>query len=83
MFKWYYFAILSQIPDKNLVKEASQKIYVNEYFHIINSCIYFYAKNGYGNAKFNLNYFEKKLQVSATARNYKTMVKVLAMASDG
>ena len=77
-----YFAILSDIPSKDLVAIALEKVYADEYYHILNDCIYFYAKKGYGNAKFSLNYFEKKLQVSATARNYKTMLKLLSMSSE-
>lgn len=77
-----YFAILSDVPSKDLVAIASEKVYADEFYHILNDCIYFYAKNGYGNAKFNLNYFEKNLQVSATARNYKTMLKLLSMSTE-
>lgn len=75
-----YFAILSKTPKPELVTEALQKTYENEEFYILNHCIYFYCANGYGKAKFNLNYFEKKLNVNATARNYKTMVKLLELS---
>lgn len=75
-----YFAILSEVPDKDLVKEASNKIYENEEYAIINDAIYFYCGKGYGNAKFSLNFFERKLKINATSRNYKTMVKLLAMS---
>lgn len=59
-----------------------QKTYANETFHIIKDCIYFYSENGYGNTKFNLNYFEKTLDVNATTRNYKTIVRLMTMASE-
>lgn len=75
-----YFAILSDIPNKNLVKEAYKKTYENEEYKILNDCLYFYCTNGYGNAKFNMNYFEKKLEIAATSRNYKTMVKLLSLS---
>ena len=75
-----YFAMLSEAPDKELVDEASKKVYLNEEFIILKDCIYFYCANGYGNAKFNLSYFEKKLNVNATSRNYKTMVKLLSLS---
>jgi hypothetical protein len=32
--------------------------------------------------KFNLLYFELKLKMSATARNYKTMLKLIAIADE-
>ena len=75
-----YFAILSEYPKEELVEEASQKAYENEVYLIQNDCIYFFCANGYGKAKFNLNFFERKLNVSATARNYKTMVKLLSLS---
>ena len=77
-----YFAILSNQPDTELVREASQKTYENEDYHIINDCLYLYCANGYGKAKFNLSFFEKKLRVSATSRNYKTMVKLIDLSRD-
>lgn len=77
-----YFAMLSHIPDKNLVKDAKEKIYENEEYDIIDDAIYFYCAKGYGNAKFNLNYFERKLNVNATARNYKTMLKLLSLSAE-
>ena len=75
-----YFVLLSEIPENQLVLEAIQKTYPDEEFHIINDCIYLYCPNGYGKAKFNLKYFERKLNVSATTRNYKTMVKLLSLS---
>ncbi|BAO76020.1 DUF1697 domain-containing protein [Winogradskyella sp. PG-2] len=77
-----YFAMLSEIPDNDLVKEACEKTYENEEYKILNDCLYFYCANGYGKAKFSMNYFEKKLEVAATSRNYKTMVKLLALSEN-
>ena len=55
-------------------------MYPNEEFVITNNCIYFYCSTGYGNAKYNNKFFERKLKTTATARNYKTMVKLIAMS---
>lgn len=77
-----YFAILNTKPTEENKVEASKKTYENEYYHIIDDCIYFYSVNGYGRAKFSLNYFEKKLEVKATARNYKTMLNLISMATE-
>lgn len=77
-----YFAILSEAPKEDLVQEAYKKTYENEEYEILNDALYFYCANGYGNAKFNLNFFERKLMVSATARNYKTMVKLLSLSQN-
>lgn len=76
-----YFAILNCIPDAELVQVASEKVYDGEDYYIINDCIYFYCEQGYGKAKFSLNFFERKLKVNATARNYRTMAKLLEMTT--
>lgn len=77
-----YFALLSEIPEEDLVKEAKKKTYENEEYAIIEDAIYFYCAQGYGNAKFSLNFFERKLKVAATARNFRTMVRLLAMSNE-
>lgn len=77
-----YFGILSHYPKEDLVQKAYEKVYEHEEYKIINDCIYFYSDKGYGNAKFSLNYFEKKLNVNATARNYKTVLKLLSLSTE-
>lgn len=76
-----YFIILHSIPDKNLIQSTMQIKYPNEEFQITNSCVYIYYLGGYGKAKCGTNFFEKKLKVSATARNYKTIRKLVELSS--
>ncbi|MEO5788295.1 DUF1697 domain-containing protein [Gelidibacter sp.] len=76
-----YFIMFSRIPDNELVEEVSKITFENETFVIKKDGLYFYNGAGYGQAKFNMNSFERKLNVTATARNYNTMVKLLAMSS--
>ncbi|MCB0381982.1 MAG: DUF1697 domain-containing protein [Psychroserpens sp.] len=75
-----YFVLLSEIPKAEKVREANTITYTNEEFQIINDCLYFHSSIGYGNSKFNMNLFEKTLNVKATSRNYKTMVKLLSLS---
>ena len=74
--------MLHDIPDDNLVKEASEKVYEGEEYQIINDCIYYYSAKGFGQSKFNANFFERKLNTFATVRNYNTMVKLLSLSAD-
>ena len=74
-----YFMIFLESPKEELIKEMSLIKYPNEEFYMTKNCIYFYCSLGYGRTKFNSNFFERKLKVSATARNYKTMVKLIEM----
>jgi len=77
-----YFTFLYWTPDQLLVENLGELKYPNEEIIISNSCIYFYSSMGYGNTKYNNNFFERKLKVTATARNYKTMLKLLSLSSD-
>ena len=77
-----YFSLLHSIPNKSLIEETHLISYPNEEFHITNHCVYFFSSAGYGNAKCNNNFFERKLKVSATTRNYKTMVKLLSLCAE-
>ncbi len=77
-----YFSILNTVPDVNLVKETQEIKYPNEEFVITDDCVYFYSSVGYGKAKCNNNFFERKLKVSVTTRNYKTMLKLLSLSTE-
>lgn len=77
-----YFTLLHSAPKKSLIEETQVINYPNEEFHITNYCVYFFSSAGYGNAKCNNNFFEHKLKVRATTRNYKTMVKLLSLCAE-
>jgi len=74
-----YFTLLNIIPNEELIKSTSQETYKNEVFVIKSNCVYFYSNAGYGKAKCNNNFFERKLKVAATTRNYKIMLKLLSL----
>lgn len=80
--KTSYFMMLHDCPDVSLIKEASEKIYKGEEYKIIKDCIYYYHDKGLGQAKFNVNFFERKFKTFATARNYNTMVKLLSLSAE-
>lgn len=77
-----YFIMLDDKPNEVGLKEVEQLQIEGEKFEITKNCIYFFSANGYGRTKFNSNFFERKLKVNATARNNKTMLKLLAMAEE-
>ncbi|KAB1067925.1 DUF1697 domain-containing protein [Tamlana haliotis] len=74
-----YFMLMFNVPELALVAEVSKLNVPNETFSITNDCIYFHSAIGYGKAKCNNNFFERKLKITATARNYKTMMKLLEL----
>ena len=80
--KGIYFVLLSSSPDPKLVSALEKERYPHEDFRITQKCIYLYCKQGYGRAKCNNNFFEKRLQVRATTRNLRTMVKLRDIAAN-
>ena len=48
-------------------------------FILAGNMAYLYCPNGYGRTKLNNNFFEQKLNVSATTRNWKTVVELAKM----
>ncbi|WP_323787037.1 DUF1697 domain-containing protein [Psychroserpens sp.] len=76
-----YFIMLSEIPKAEYLSLVSDITFDNEEIIIIKDCLYFHSSIGYGNSKFNMNSFERKLNLKATSRNYKTMVKLIELSS--
>lgn len=76
-----YFILLNQAPEKGLVDETLKKTFPNEEFIITNNCVYIFYTLGAGKAKLGINWFEKKLKVKAIGRNYRTMAKLIEMAT--
>jgi len=78
--KKMYFTLLSGRPDISKVTEISKFCSEGEDFTITDKAVYFYAANGYGKTKLNNNFFEKKLNCTATTRNLKTVMKLLELS---
>ncbi|MDN3491203.1 DUF1697 domain-containing protein [Winogradskyella bathintestinalis] len=77
-----YFIILKQPPEATLIEAIAKQNFPNEEFIITENCVYIYYSLGAGKAKLGVNWFEKKLKVIATARNYKTMIKLQALSRE-
>lgn len=75
-----YFVLLKNTPEKEKLITLQKEEYQNEKFVITEDCVYLLCQNGYGNAKLSNNLIERKLKVSATTRNYRTMAKLLERA---
>jgi uncharacterized protein (DUF1697 family) len=51
-----------------------------EEFTLIEKAVYLYCPNGYGKTKLSNTFFENKLKVNATTRNWKTTTELLSIA---
>ena len=79
--KQVYFVLLNDVPKIEELTTFKAESYENEEFSISENCIYLKCKTGYGKAKLNNNLIERKLKVSATTRNYRTMHKLLELSN--
>lgn len=75
-----YYALLKTEPDQVDFDALDAKNYPNDSFCITKNCVYLNYKNGAGKAKLSNTIIEKKLKVSATSRNHRTMMKLLELA---
>lgn len=68
------------------IEENLEKIKTYDYspdkFHIIGREIFIYCEGKYHQTKLSNNFFEKKLKVAATTRNWKTVTKLLEMVNE-
>lgn len=76
-----YITFLAREPDQEKVDAVNQLKYEPEEFIIKKDIIFFYSPLGYGNAKMNNNFFENKLKVKATTRNWKSVNKLYDLAT--
>jgi len=75
-----YFTFLSKIPQKTLLDTITPALYAPVEFYHWEKVIYNYCPNGYGNTKLTNTFFEKRLHLTATNRNLKTVVELLKLA---
>jgi len=75
-----HVTFLKQLPNRQLVEALPPSPNSNEEYRIIEDVIYVYCPDGYGRTKINNMFFERKLKVTATTRNWKTCLKLRDMA---
>ena len=78
--KLFYIVFLKDTPEPENIEILKTYDYRPEEYVLDNKIIYFYAANGAGRAKMNNNFFESKLKVQATSRNWKTTHKLVALS---
>ena len=76
-----YFMLLFTSPKTDLISTVMDKKPAHEQIEITKNCIYFYSEKGYGKAVCNSNFIEKKLDCVLSARNYRTMRKLIDLVA--
>lgn len=75
-FKKIHVIFLNKIPNNALVEEIKNFKSNNDSFTVIDKFIYIHYPDNSRNSKLSIAFFEKKLQVKASARNWKTVLKL-------
>jgi len=79
--KKLYVTFLAKSPSNENINKLNAIDYSPEEYIIDGRYIYLFVPNGYGKAKLNNNFFESKLNVSATTRNWKKVNKMFELST--
>jgi uncharacterized protein (DUF1697 family) len=76
-----HVTFLSGVPDNDGIIKIMEYDYKPDRFIIKHKEVFLYCPDGYGNTKFTNSFFENKLKLKATTRNWKTVNELAAIAS--
>jgi uncharacterized protein (DUF1697 family) len=74
-----YVTMLETDPEISRIENLKMKDFTPERFEILGREIFLFCPNGYGRAKLNNNFLEKKLGSKATTRNWKTITAIAGL----
>ena len=75
-----YFVLYTSVPKAIDLSVIEDKKAASEQFYIGENVVYLSCPDGFGKTKLNNNFFESKLKVQASTRNWKTAYHLLEMA---
>lgn len=75
-----YVTFLAEKPSSIKIKMLKEINFNPEEYFIDAKTIYIFLPNGYGKAKLTNNFFESKLSIPATTRNWKTVKKIFELS---
>lgn len=74
-----HFTFLKETPATEWVEKIKMFQFLPDRFEIIGKAVFVYCQDGYGRSKITNDFFERKLKVTATTRNWKTVMKLQEM----
>jgi uncharacterized protein (DUF1697 family) len=69
-------------PTEAQIQKVAGIDYPPDRFKIVGTDIFIYCPNGFGRTKLYTNFFENKMKVKGTARNWKTITTILQIAEN-
>jgi uncharacterized protein (DUF1697 family) len=75
-----HVTFLAQAPDRGRIAELKGEEFAPDRFHVTRAAVYLHTPAGYGRTKLSNAYFERKLGVRATTRNWRTVTTLAELA---
>jgi uncharacterized protein (DUF1697 family) len=75
-----HVTFLPEQPDPDNLKKIEDGSYLPDEFSVSGREVYLFCPGGYGNTKLSNQFFENKLKLTATTRNWKTIETLLLMS---
>lgn len=77
-----YVTFLSDEPSYKALEKTQQSEHGVDEYIVSGKVIYLFCPDGYGNTKLSNTFFENKLKLTATTRNWNTINKLMWMANE-
>ena len=77
-----HVTFLSEEPEEAGIKKIKEGTYGEDEFIFSGKVVYLFCPNGYGNTKLTNTFFENKLKLTATTRNWKTVTELVTIAEE-
>jgi uncharacterized protein (DUF1697 family) len=74
---------LAETPSRAAVRGLDPTEHAPDEFAVVRREVYLHCPNGYGRTKLSNAYFERKLGVVGTNRNWRTVIALAELAADG
>ena len=72
-----FVTFLKELPEETKIENILSYDYSPDKIEIVGKNIYGYCEGKYHKTKYSNKFFETKLKVSATTRNWNTMMKIV------
>jgi uncharacterized protein (DUF1697 family) len=76
-----HVVFMDSVPTRKAVAGLDPERSARDEFELRGREIYLHLPNGFGRSKLTIDYFERRLGVRATARNWKTVNKLIALGN--
>ena len=77
-----HLTFLKETPSPEALEKIKMFQYLPDHYEIIGNDVFVFCENGYGRTKITNDFFERKLKVPATTRNWKTVMKLLELSNE-